>query len=328
MNPQASFLEALPLAALSPETASGYLALLVLEQPEEALLHELSLLFAQSDYKIALILPSLSNHSVQIMDLAKTSGIPAIFVQPQEPSLDRINMDDFFSASLISSGETPLSQHLINHPQIKHVSWIGYQTCLSSHTLLLQLHERFFSSLRLGTYRDDFKAAEPLIRPATHHFVDLRAMRYSDAPEIVDNGPNGLYAEEICQLIRYVGVSSLPQACFIYGYPPKIKPSQIITRLLAQILWHLFESLATHQNEDPYRPRQKGLFSDREVYMGDPYQVVHFLCSEHTKRLWFNILSTDGIRHYIPCTQDEYLTALKGELPLNWLHHYQKLNTL
>ena len=327
MNPQASFLETIPLAALSPETASGYLALLVLEQPEEALLHELSLLYPQSDYKIALILPAPSHQPAPIIARAKEWGIPAIFIRPQEPSLDQINIDDSFTASIISAGVTPLSQQLINHPQVRHLSWIGYQTCLTPQPLLMQLRERYFSSLRLGAYREDFKAAEPLIRPTTHHFTDLGAIRHSDAPEAPANGPNGLYAEEICQLARYTGVSSQPQACFIYGYPQKLKPAQIVTRLLAQTLWHLFESLATRQNEDPYQPYQKALFSHKEVHLGDPCQIVHFLCSNHSKRWWFNILSKDGVPHFIPCSQEEYLTALKGEIPLNWLHHYQKINS-
>ncbi|MCL2501998.1 MAG: hypothetical protein FWE30_03345 [Bacteroidales bacterium] len=326
MTPPASFLETLPLAALSPETASGYLALLVLEQSQEALLQELSTLYPQSDYKIALVAPTLSNHPAQIIESAKESSIPVIFVQSKEPSLDQLNIDDSFAASLISAGATPLAQQLIGHPQVKSFSWIGYQTCLSPQSLLLQLRERYFLSLRLGAYRENFKAAEPLIRPATHHFTDLGAVRHSDAPEAPDSGPNGLYAEEICQLARYMGVSSRPQACFIYGYPKKIQPLQIVTRLLAQVLWHLFESLATRQNEDPYQPKLSTLFSKKEVHMGEPYQVVHFLCSNHTKRWWFDILSKDGTRHFIPCTHEEYLTALKGELPLNWLHHYQKFS--
>ena len=328
MNSQASFLETLPIGALSPETASAYLALLVLEQPQDALLKELSALHPQSDYKIALIEPALCNHPAQIISHAKELAIPAIFVQSKEPSLDQLPIDNSFSASLISAGETPLAQQLIAHPQINYVGWIGYQTCLCTQPLLSHLRERYFSALRLGAYREDFKAAEPMIRPANHHFTDIGAVRHSDAPEAQGNGPNGLYAEEICQLVRYMGVSSQPQACFIYGYPATIEPLQTVTRLLAQLLWYLFESLSTHQNENPYQSKQKALFSPKEVHMGDPYQVVHFLCSNHTKRWWFNILSKDKTHHFIPCSQEEYLTALKGELPFNWLHHYQKLNSI
>jgi len=328
MTPQTSFLEVVPSVALLSQTTPRYLALLVLERPEEALLQALSALYPQSDYLIGVVEPALAYDPIQVIKQAKALGIPSIFIQSKTPSLDQIDPNLPFSASLVSPGTTPIADQLIQHPSIQHFSWIGYQTYQTPPPLLLQLQSRYFSSLRLGAYRENPKAAEPLIRPNTYHFVDVSAVRYSDASDAAGSGPNGLYAEEICQLMRYIGVSSQLDACFIYHYPQKTKPLQIITQLLAQILWHLFESLATHQNEDPYQSKGNSLFSEKEVHIGGPHQAVRFLCSVHTKRWWFNILDKNGNPNYIPCTHEEYLTALKGELPLNWLHHYQKLNAL
>ena len=307
---------------MSLEDISACTALVVLEQPEEGLIHEFYRLQPHGKYKIAFVERSS-------VDLSKIN-IPLIFVQPKAPLFNQITKDrDSFSVNMISPGSSnheDLAAQFIAHPQTANFSWIGYQTYLTPSELLSKLQERYFASLRLGSYRENFKSAEPLIRNNDLNFIDLSAIRYSDAPEGSGSGPNGLYAEEICQLARYIGVSTHPAACFIYGYPRKIKPSQIITILLAQILWHLFESLATGQNEDPAHPNQQMLFTAKEVYIGDQDHVLHFLHSNQTRRWWVRVGVQEGVCRFIPCMDEEYAMALKGELPITWLRYHHKLN--
>ena len=304
--------------------ATDYLALLILEQPEEGLIKEFSRLHPHGKYRIGIF--ERSSPNIPKID------IPKIFVQPNTPSFRQITENQSsYSVNVISPGSSDrndLAAQFIAHPQTTHVSWIGYQTYFTPPELLAQLRSRYFSSLRLGGYRENFKSAEPLIRNNNVNLIDLSAIRHSDAPEGLGKGPNGLYAEEICQLARYIGVSTRLDACFIYGYPKKIKSSQNITILLAQILWHLFESLSAGHNEDPCHPGQQMFFTAKEVYLGDQDHVLHFLYSNQTGRWWVRLEVEEGTYRFIPCMYEEYALALKGEPPITWLHHHQKINLI
>ena len=329
MKNQSHFLEIVPSENLSSLT-SNYLALLILEQPEDGLLHELSRMQPHGKYTIAVIERSPSDAFEQFITKAREIHVPPIFIQPKTPEFQEVTRgSDSFLVNLISSGSNncqDLVAHFITHPQTANLSWIGYQTYFTPPELLSQLQDRYFSSLRLGSYRENFKAAEPLIRSNRLNFIDLSAIRHCDAPEGLGRGPNGLYAEEICQLARYIGVSSRLDGCFIYGYPQKIKSSQIITLLIAQTLWHLFEGISANQSEDPSNPSQQRVFTTKEVYMGDHDHILHFLYSNQTGRYWIKVEDGEGNPHCIPCMHEEYLMALKGELPITWLRYVQKIN--
>ena len=328
MNSKALFLE-----VVHPDSVmSDYLALIALEQPEEGLIHELSLLHPHGKYKVGIIERFLSDASESLIKKAQKSNIPLIFLQPQPPTFSKVTKGrTSFSVNLISPGsshDADLAALFIAHPKTTDFSWIGYQTYLTPPGNLNQLQERYFSPLRLGSLRENHIAAEPLIRHNSLNFIDLTSLRHSDAPDGLGSNPNGLYAEELCQLARYIGVSSNLDACFIWGYPKGGKSSPFTTRLLAQMLWHLFESLSTGQNEDPYCPKQQMLFTPKEVYIGSQNHILYFLYSVQTERWWIKLFLENGVFHFIPCTYEEYAAALRGELPATWLRYYQKLNLL
>ena len=331
MSSQTPFIEKVHPAALSKEM-TNYLALIVLEQSEEGLLHELSNLQPHAKYTIGVVERPLSEDLRHFIKKIRKIGIPPIFVQSRAPDFKCLSSDQpSYSVNLISPGSNDgndFAAQWIAHPQTAHLSWIGYQTYLTHPELLAHLRNRYFSPLRLGSYRENFKSAEPLIRNNTLNFIDLASIRYSDAPDGDSHGPNGLYAEEICQLARYIGVSTHIDLCFIYGYPSTMGYSQMITKLLAQILWHLFESLSTGQNEDPLQPSQQVLFTTKEVYIGDQNHILQFLFSNQTGRWWIKLCIDEETPCFIPCMYEEYAMALKGELPGTWLRHYQKINLL
>ena len=325
MTSKASFLEPIDPATYTPK-ASDYLALLIFEQPQEDLSKALSRLQPHGKYKIGVINRASTGDIAPFLEKTKELRIPLLFVQPRPPAFHQLTHgQNAFSVNIVSPGSalrTDLAAQFITHPQSSNVSWIGYQTYLTPPELLAQMQARYFSPLRLGSYRENPAAAEPYIRHNHLNLIDLTAIRHSDAPDGLGKDPNGLYAEEVCQLAHYTGLSSRLEACYIYGYPKK---SPILTRLVAQILWHLFESLSTGQNEDPCRPDQQMLFTTKEVHIGDKDHILHFLYSNQTGRWWIRLGAPDGIFHFFPCTQEEYEKSLKGELPTTWLRHYQKM---
>ena len=323
MSSPTSFLQIVQPESLSSEV-SDYLALVILKQPHEDLIHELSILQPHGKYKVAVILSSSSP--------IPQMNIPSIFIQSKAPTINQITEGrSSFSVNLISPGsdlKDNLAAQLIAHPQTANMSWIGYQTYFVPPELLTQLQTRFFTPLRLGNFRENFKSAEPLIRNNHLNIIDLTAIRYSDAPDGLNRGPNGLYAEEMCMLARYIGVSSHIDACFLYGFPEETESSHTVTKLLAQILWHLFESLSLGHNEDPGQSNQKMLFTAKEVYIGDQDHALQFLHSNQTGRWWIRFGIEEELCYFIPCMYEDYALALKGELPVSWLRYYQKINHL
>jgi hypothetical protein len=325
-----AFVVPLPADALSTALPSDYLALLSFSGAHEGIVEALVRLFPQSPYKVALLESALCPPLPQLLARAKEAGIPLIHLEPELPKAAQQakNFPRPFSANIIAPGSAAsgLIPRLARDPLSTHLSWVGYQTYLCAPSLLSSLQEHYFSCLRLGAYREDFSAAEPLLRAQTVSYIDLAALRHSDAPEVVEAGPNGLYAEEICQLARYIAMGGQPQACFVYGYPKNPDSLQIVSRLLAQILWHLFEGLALRRHEDPSRPEQKMLFTYKDVCFGGNKQNIRFLQSLQTARWWIEVPSTATESVFIPCSHQAYAQALKGEIPLIWLHYYQKIS--
>ena len=43
-------------------------------------------------------------------------------------------------------------------------------------------------------------------------------VRLSDNPSVIDGSPNGFYAEEICQIMRYAGISGRLKSLGIFNY--------------------------------------------------------------------------------------------------------------
>ena len=330
MSRSNAFLVPLPADALSASIPLDYLALLSFSGAHEGIVEALSQLFPHSSYKLALLESAHCPPLPQLLACAKEAGIPLIHLSPELPKAAQQakNFPRPFSANIIAPG-SPASgflPKLARDPLTNRLSWVAYQSYLCAPTFLLALQEHYFSCLRLGAYREDFTTAEPLLRAQSVSYIDLTAVRHSDAPEVRAAGPNGLYAEEICQLARYIATGSQPQSCFIYGYPQNPDSLQIVSKLLAQVLWHLFEGLALRRHEDPSRPEQKLLFAQKEVCFGANKQSISFLQSTQTARWWIEVPSASSEKAFVPCGSQAYAQALKGEIPLIWLHYYQKLS--
>ena len=325
-----AFLVPLPADALSASIPQDYVALLSFSGAHEGIVEALNQLFPQQSYKVALLESALCPPLPQLLVRAAEAGIPLIYLGPELPkaALQAKNYPAPFSANIIAPGsaESGFISKLARDPLTKHLSWVGYQSYCCAPTLLSSLQERYMSCLRLGAYREDFTEAEPLLRAHPVSYIDLAAVRHSDVPELSAAGPNGLYAEEICQLARYIATGTHPNACFIYGYPQNPGSLQIVSKLTAQILWHLFEGLALRRHEDPSLPEQKLLFAQKKVCFGNNNQTINFLQSTQTSRWWIEVPAASTDKIIIPCSPQTYAQALRGEIPLIWLHYYQKLS--
>lgn len=228
-------------------------------------------------------------------------------------------------------GEDNWLTHLIaytpNH--LFSYSLIGYQTYLSNPDHLHVLQNFHFDLFRLGELRKDFEMAEPLMRNADLFSFDLSAVRVSDAASSFRPGPNGLYAEEACQLCRYAGISNQSSLAVFSGWNA-VGVDAHTASLIAQMIWVFADGVASRVADGKI-----GNPGDYLVYKVSTAQVddeLVFYKNNRNGRWWMNVPSHTKSHgkptryHLVPCNYSDYQQALKGEIPETWWNTYQKLS--
>jgi formiminoglutamase len=225
------------------------------------------------------------------------------------------------------SFERPYIRRLLHHTPLTDFSALAFQTYLTPALVLEALNENYFETLRLGAFRSNPAEAEPVLRDAEYVWLDFSAVRASDAPSTSHPCPNGLYAEEVCQLGHYIGLSNRAKVLFLFGYKRYICASSRTAQLVGQLLWHVAEAAASriYEKVEAGVTTRSG-FKEIIVDMGKQGQALHFITSLTTRRWWMKVPVTSAVEQWIPCLPTDYDTACRGEVPLRWLWHYQRLN--
>ena len=324
-------LEVIPADALSDVMATPAV-LFVDISGDNSMASILGRMFTHLQYKTYYTTPGINRLS-KTLELADKLGIKTLVLCGGKlPPFSDIITEESYSAALISAGSAAspddyILEHLLNSPGTTDFSHIGYQTYRYNPDHLKLLHERNFEEIRLGLLRGNPAASEPMLRTKEHIFIDLNAVRASDFPCNVQNSPNGLYAEEVCQLARYAGMGQKVKNIYIYGYPSGLKHDHIPSQLAAEVSWHIAEALSSSIYEDPGNSATEDLFLRKIVSMGQEGQDIVFVTSSSSGRWWMEVPEVkSGNNQFIPCSYSDYATACSGEIPLRWLFFFQKIN--
>lgn len=207
--------------------------------------------------------------------------------------------------------------------QFSQISLLGTQEYFSSPIDAIKLEDYCLQKLRLGAMRSSMKLAEPYLRDSNLLVADMSALRHSDFKMSHAPSPNGLYAEEICQLLRYAGFSDSLHGLMVTGYNAS-ESTPADTMLLAQMLWHFIEGYENRKQEIP------GIvnFPVKEFYveLGDQNPVtLDFIQSIATERWWLFIPKGIDGGFWISCDEEDYDKVKHHELPLRWIFA-QKIN--
>jgi len=320
-------LEHLHADALCSEMPSC-MAILVFTGKGGAVLDALQCLYPQSHSRIYYMEDTMQTQLPAILSAVEKLHLPCIVMHPGDiPGMGAFLPPDA-RVSLVSQG-TENPDHvtgLLEKNTPGYFTWIGFQRYLTDPAVMEKLSGHFMETLRLGEFRKKITSAEPLLREATHHFTDMRCVRHADMPDMKEGNPNGLYAEEICTLGRYMGLSHHFQLAVVYGYPSDCRKGSLTAKLNSQFIWHLTEGLAVSVEEHP--AEESVSFQRKAVQMGEDGQELVFLQSRKSGRWWMEVTNCkqDGHPFYISCSMDDYVMACKGEIPLKWLFYYQKSN--
>lgn len=195
--------------------------------------------------------------------------------------------------------------------------------------LELELFEKlYFDICRLGEFNSDFKKAEPHLRNADILSLDLQSIRSSDFRGKHYDSPNGFYAEQICQITKYAGISDKLTSFGIFNlFNEGNAPST--NHLVAQIIWYFIDGVSQRKGDFPIGSKKD--YTKFSVNLDDFKDEIVFYKSDKSERWWMEVPypPQEGVKyerhHLVPCDHMDYEKAMKNEVPNLWWKTYQKL---
>lgn len=209
--------------------------------------------------------------------------------------------------------------YLFNHANI------GLQIPHSNPKELALFEKLYFDICRLGEFNADFKTAEPHLRNSDIINIDFGAIKASETLN-AKGLANGFYAEQICQIAKYAGISDKVSSLGIFNYTSF---TNVADQLLAEIIWYFMDGIASRFGDFPI-----GLKVDYKkftVFMEESNHELVFYKSNKSARWWMEVPfpptnDTKYERHHVvPCNKYDYENAMKNEMPDLWWKTYQKL---
>jgi|GEM_PF-1751634 len=183
---------------------------------------------------------------------------------------------------------------------------IGIQKHLSKLSDFDSCSHSLFNFMRLADVRHDINIAEVILRETTEVVFDMNAIRYADIPDQNQSASTGLYMEEACQLMKYLGASShltsLEMTHINFENASESKYYDIISTLL----WYFIEGMS-------YRSPSQINESDKKEYLVYPEGVenpIRFFNENLTNRWWCSTFESEEA--LVACSPSDYENAKNG----------------
>jgi formiminoglutamase len=206
---------------------------------------------------------------------------------------------------------------------------IGFQTYFVDQQAISLMKNLYFDTYRLGMVRANMEEVEPMVRNADMLSVDIGSVRASDAPGNGNASPNGFYGDEICQIMRYAGLSDKLTSIGLYEINPRLDRQAQTAQLAGQMIWYLIDGFYSRKGD--FSPDKKKDLVKYTVTMKDFKDEVIFYRSNKSERWWMEVPIRSKHReryerhHLVPCSYEDYQTACQNTLPDRWWQTYQKL---
>jgi formiminoglutamase len=213
-----------------------------------------------------------------------------------------------------TSSQNFISRILAEEPGLFHLQVIALQRHLVAPSTLEFLRQQTFDCIMLGTLRDEFSEAEPMLRNTTFLSFDISAVRQADARAGGQPSSSGLYGEEACRISHYAGLGNRIKVFGLFEVNPVWDPDGITADLAAQILWYFLEALGHRISADPEDGGEVFLTYHIDI----EGQSLIFYKHALTGRWWIEIASEGKKSRKIPCSEKDYFLAMKQEIPDIW----------
>jgi formiminoglutamase len=224
------------------------------------------------------------------------------------------------------SSNAYLSQILVKRPcHLFNLANIGLQMPYAGAKEFELFEKLYFDICRLGEFNSDFKKAEPHLRNADLISLDFTSIK---ASELLFKGgnPNGFYAEQICQIARYAGMSDKVTSFGIFNYH---QLTEVSNKLLAQVIWYFIDGVENRTGDFPMGTKKE--YTKFTVFLEETGHEIAFYKSNKSARWWMEIPypAKEGSKydrhHMAPCNKEDYDNAMKNIIPDLWWKTYQKL---
>lgn len=191
------------------------------------------------------------------------------------------------------------------------VNHLAYQRHLCSLNDIYEIEENLYNALSLGKLRSFPAQLEPTLRDTQILHVNLDCMRFSDAPNTNGTLPSGLNAEELCQIMKYVGTADDLTAVFFSCdiIADKYQPE---ASLIAESVWYFMEGVNMSLPDHPSKSTDFSAFIVHSTSLDDD---LEFLKHNQTSKWWLCHTSENQMRHYLACSYDEYQMSVSEEVP-------------
>jgi len=219
--------------------------------------------------------------------------------------------------------------HVVNNTGLRQFSLtnLGHQACFVTDDQLQQLDNSYLESIRLGEARKEIKQAEPLIRDSEFISIDMGAVRHADAPGASTPSPNGFFADELCQICRYAGLSEQTNILGFFELNPSTDMNGQTAHLAAQATWYFLEGLTHRIRENPVdTPEHIKKFI---VTLNAAGHDIIFHKSTLSERWWMEIPVKNpatGYNFFVSCSYEDYQHACNQEIPDRWWRFLHRLS--
>lgn len=228
------------------------------------------------------------------------------------------------------SSRSYLSRIILHKPNfLFNYTNIGYQTYFVDQEAIKLMKNLYFDVYRLGVTRENIAEMEPEMRNADMLTVDVSSIRMSDAPGNGNASPHGFYGEEMCQMMRYAGLSDKLSSVGFYELNPSLDNHGQTAHLVAQMIWYFIEGFYNRKKEYPIVDFER--YVKYIVNLEDRSEELYFYKSKISDRWWMEVKCDENQkkkfeRHYlVACSYKDYLTACENDIPDRWWQAYQKL---
>jgi hypothetical protein len=237
-----------------------------------------------------------------------------------DSALDLGTPDDEISATAY------LSKILIKRPcHLFNLANIGLQIPYAGSKEFELFEKLYFDICRLGEFNADFKKAEPHLRNADLISIDFTSIKASELL-LKGGNPNGFYAEQICQIARYAGLSDKVTSIGVFNF---MSLTELSDKLLAQMIWYFIDGVENRTGDFPMGSKKD--YMKFTVFIEETGHEITFYKSNKSARWWMEVPypPKDGSKyerhHMAPCNRDDYDNAMKNQIPDLWWKTYQKL---
>ncbi len=217
------------------------------------------------------------------------------------------NDNEFHSQSYLNQITKEFQQKVL-------ISMLAYQSYFVPANAMRRAYDNNWNLHRLGLVRNNFNQIEPIFRDSDLVSFDISSIRQNDCPAASLLSPNGLYAEEACQLANLAGLSDKLKAFSVFECQTENDIKGQSAHLVAQIIWHFVYGISQRKNDFPYMniDAYKKIFVKLDKIDSD----LVFYENQLNKRFWVEIpTGKDNKTKLISCSESDYQKACHNEIP-------------